>query len=775
MTHLRPPASGRPLRLAGVMAVTALAVSASVLPAWGADESSGVDIVNTETVQIYTDADGKVKSKRLYEQLVLSGDGEVRLTNPVDKGGLRNLDGFGGFDVRSGLQHVETTVDGEKAMRAVSSYSGALPLKVGVTYLLDGKKVSAADVVGESGRLEVRYRVENVSAKPTEVSYPDGQGGTVTETVDVPVPMVGSLTVNTPPNYRNVSSGEANLAGDGKGGTKLSFTMTLFPPIGSTTAEFGYTADITDGVVPRADISALPVNPLDSPTFKTAASSYQGGADTGAQLAAGATEIDANLLKLRDGAADLLAGLIQLHDGAGQLNEGLSKAAPGAQKLSDGLGKARDGGKKLADGAGKLAAGLGDADSGAKKLQSGASELNAGQRSLAGGLKQLNDGLAALPAGLQTMIDKVGTLDSAPSTTNLLGAIKMLSYGVQMPAGTADCSSAGADAGRCGVLDGIDATIQTIQSSTATATAVGTALATTAGTVCAASTAPVACVDAFNGTTGLGAQLTGILTANRDSIVAGLQRIKSGATAPGKLTDGFTLLRSKISTGNVAACAAGGACGLLEGLMVAKGGAEKARAGIGSGAAGCDAKASLQCGANALLAGTGQIVDGTDQLVGGTKKLRDGGRALSAGAGDLNDGLGQLDDGARELAGGLGDAADGIGRLEDGLGEASAGAPQLVDGAERLSAEGTQKLAAAGVDTAQSYGQMAAVIQAGATRADEERMIYGAPEGAMGLTAYSFVLQGEDGAGARNLTRGLLAGGLLALGSGAVFLRRRFI
>ena len=65
--------------------------------------------------------------------------------------------------------------------------------------------------------------------------------------------------------------------------------MTLFPPIGSTTAVFGYTADINDGVVPRAEISALPVNPLESPTFKTAAASYQGGADTGAKLTDGAT------------------------------------------------------------------------------------------------------------------------------------------------------------------------------------------------------------------------------------------------------------------------------------------------------------------------------------------------------------------------------------------------------------------------------------------------------------------------------------------------------
>ena len=137
------------------------------------------------------------------------------------------------------------------------------------------------------------------------MSFDDGKGGTVTKTVDVPIPMVGSLTTTAPENFTEVDSKQANMAGDGKGGTKLSFTMTLFPPLGSDTAEFGYTAKITDGVVPRADVTALPLNPLQSPTFASAGKSYQGGADTGIELADGATQIDENLLKLRDGASDL--------------------------------------------------------------------------------------------------------------------------------------------------------------------------------------------------------------------------------------------------------------------------------------------------------------------------------------------------------------------------------------------------------------------------------------------------------------------------------------
>src|SRR5450759_5244313 len=138
----------------------------------------------------------------------------------------------------------------------------------------------------------------------------------------------------------------------------LTYNMTLFGPIGSPTSEFGYSAKITDGAIPDATISALPVSPLDSPSFKGGAASYKSGAASGVTLTSGATKIDANVLKLRDGAQTLLAGLIQLRDGAAKLNQDLAgTAAPGAIKLADGAAQ-------LNSGAGQLAAGADTADAG---------------------------------------------------------------------------------------------------------------------------------------------------------------------------------------------------------------------------------------------------------------------------------------------------------------------------------------------------------------------------------------------------------------------------
>ena len=107
-----------------------------------------------------------------------------------------------------------------------------------------------------------------------------------------------------------------------------------------------------------------------------------------------------------------------------------------------------------------------------------------------------------------------------------------------------------------------------------------------------------------------------------------------------------------------------------------------------------------------------------------------------------------------------------------GLTKAAGSAPALPEGAQRLSDEGTKKLIAAGESTTSEYGELVSVIKAGAERGSAEKMAFGAPEDAVGLTAYSYIIQGEDGESGRNLTRAL--GGLAVFGAaGGMFLLRR--
>ena len=84
-----------------------------------------------------------------------------------------------------------------------------------------------------------------------------------------------------------------------------------------------------------------------------------------------------------------------------------------------------------------------------------------------------------------------------------------------------------------------------------------------------------------------------------------------------------------------------------------------------------------------------------------------------------------------------------------------------------------KKLIAAGESTTSEYGELVSVIKAGAERGSAEKMAFGAPEDAVGLTAYSYIIQDENGESGRNLTRAL--GGCGVGAAGGMFLLRRVV
>ncbi|MFI2754556.1 hypothetical protein ACGIF2_14710 [Cellulomonas sp. P22] len=782
------------LRRAGVATLglpLALLVAAAPATAAGAVRAaSDADVVvtNTETVQARLDANGRLQVARVYEQLAFTGHGTTTVSNPVSTKGLRNLDGFGGFTLEDGAMQTTVTVDGEKRLRTVSDFTGELPVRVAVEYLLDGEKVSPGAVVGRSGTLEVRYTVTNLTTRQDEVTYDDGTGKQVTATAETVVPVVGQLTTTLPSTFTAVTSDEANMAGDGRGGTKMSYTMTLFPPIGSPTAEFGYTAQITRGEIPPANVSVLPVSPLTSPSFKGGSASYAGGAASGVALTAGATEIDANLLKLRDGAATLLDGLLQLQAGADKLSAGLNDtAAPGAAKLAAGAATADDGAAALATGARSADAGAQQLATGAAALDTGLSSAGAKVPELLGGLTAVSDGLTTMDQGLAKMYDDIGGVPAQAKpiqdgittlkngVTSLLDGLTALQavqsslatvFGV-LSSTTATVSVA-TDATQMGALHQLFQGLAA-QTTDPTQQAQFQGLATLydPATYAAAPTTPVSLASAFKGLTGL----TSSIVAKVQGARCGLSNAASGACdpkAPG-LKEGLDL-----AAGGVDALTAGVVAKVRAGVGVA--GQTKAdgtlRGGVGSLSAGVG---QLSAGGKTLVGGLGQLSAGATALKSGSSQLAGGTSQLAAGSSKLAAGTGQLSVGANQLSAGLRTAADGSQTLAEGLGTAAGGAPALVDGAEQLSEQGTSVLVETGAATAADYGVKYAVIEAGAARAADESMAYGGPKGAESVTAYSIDIAGADGAGASSLGRGTAAIALFGLGGAlAAFARRRF-
>lgn len=426
----------------------------------GAATPGSPTVVNNETVSAELSSSGSVDTARLFNQLVVTGTGTASIADPTSPRGLRDLDGFSAPEVRDGQARYDIEVDGSEERRTVADFpADRLPVTVAAEYRLDGVEVSAADLVGRSGELEVRYTVENTTAEPTEISFIDFEGKTVTKTVDVVTPYVGQLTTTLPASFRELRSNRADIAGDGRGGHQVAFTMVLFTPIGSNQHLLTYKAQVTDAELPPARIQLVPVQPERKPELAFGQRGFEEGAASAATLAGGAGQVDAGLLALQKGAGELLGGLNQLRDGAQELNAGLAgTAVPGSAELADGLDQLDAGGNELSSGLGLLATGAGSLRTGLIKAESGAGDLSSGLGQLDDGAGELSKGLGAASTGARDLSSGLGQLDTGAETLSAgLGELK--DKAAPLGAGTAELAAGAAAlaAGISQIQDGVDA------------------------------------------------------------------------------------------------------------------------------------------------------------------------------------------------------------------------------------------------------------------------------------------------------------------------------
>ena len=778
-------------------------VLASPIGAAAAGDGPAI-VTNRETVQVDLHSSGAVDTARLFSQLVINGDGKATILDPTSGKNIRDLDGFSAPDVSNGVAKYVVDVHGRTSRRTVSDFTGKLPLTVKAEYFLDGKKKSAGDLVGKSGVLDVKYTVQNVSATPTEISYTVA-GKKITKTVDLVTPMVGQLTTTLPSTFTDIDTPRADVAGDGRGGQTLNWTMVLFEPIGQITQTFGYTARVKDLHLPAAKIQAVPVSPNRHPELAFGEKGFSDGAASGGNVAFAGATIDTNLGKLRDGAGQLLDGLSQLASGAAALKEGLAgSAAPGARKLADGLGQANDGGGKLstglvklASGAGQLSDGLGQAKAGSSKLAAGADQLGDGLTAVKDGSGKLAAGLGAASAGSEKLLDgsqdlatgagltaagasQLNTglqqisagLDALGSTTTGLPAAKaglqQLRLGIDHPVGATGPSDPG------GLLQGL----QTISGGLSQLNAT-TGLPAAKGGVDQVRNGLTAALDPNPANKGIAALTYGL--DHNPSVAdptAGLRQAIQSVQAPACLADpasatcttltaaiaGIDQLKLGISH-PVGAAGTSDLGGLVEqttaardglgqvssGLATAIGGVSALQAGVGAALLGV--QTSLLGGIDQLISGVTSAVTGVTQLAAGAKSAAAGSSALADGTAKVAAGAGQLSaEGAAPLADGLSQLLTGSLALDAGLGKLATGGGQAVDGVHAID-DGLTKLDAGG-----------------------KQLAAGANEASTGATALSSGLeqlyaggqQLADGLGAAADGSGKLADGLnQAKGGGA--------
>ncbi len=413
------------------------------------EEFSSAKPKKEETVYAKIDGSGSVKSVTVSDQLK-NISAQSKLEDISDLQDIVNVKGDEAFSTM-GSNVVWDTADADICYQGTTTKE--LPVGIKISYKLDGKDISAADLKGKSGHVTIRYTYENKSGSQGKASTPF---------------MMATGLILDEETFKNVTVENGKLISDGERNMVIGYGLpamknilgiedkdvdipdyfevgadvTEYEPVqGLTIAtnnifndmntdDFDSLDDLQDSMDELQDASNQLVsgsgelkNGID--TLLASSGTLTEGID---QLVAGGGDLQAGTSELADGSVELADGSKELADGNAKLADGSKELADGNSKLADGTRQLYDGTKTLASGAGELSAGLKSAASqtsgvllsGAEELKKGIGKLERGM----GSLSKLGDGIAQLNAGMN---GKPGLKEGA---AEVAGGIDQLAKGL---------------------------------------------------------------------------------------------------------------------------------------------------------------------------------------------------------------------------------------------------------------------------------------------------------------------------------------------------------
>lgn len=288
-----------------------------------------------ESVYVDMDADGNITS--VVSSVYLGNPSkEDSLTDYTTLTNIKNIAGLDSPTVEG--QAVTFKADGEDVIYQGNGEGDALPFSISITYTLDGKRVQAAELAGQSGHLCITIQVTNREMHTVTVDE---------EAVDMYVPFTVICMYTFDETFSNVTT-SGKLTNQAGANTVMG---VLMPGLRESLDDLE-NESITDTLTIETDVRNLS---LPEATIIGAVGlvdeSDLSGIDDVQELMDGLDEMEDATRELRDGAKEL-------RDGSQEYTDGTVEFADGARELADGALEAADGGAKLTDGIGQTYDGI---------------------------------------------------------------------------------------------------------------------------------------------------------------------------------------------------------------------------------------------------------------------------------------------------------------------------------------------------------------------------------------------------------------------------------
>ncbi len=317
-------------------------------------------LAKEETVYVWANADGSTR-KIVVSDWLKNPTGAESLVDVSELTDIENVNGDETFVPEKNSVKVWDT-DGADIYYQ-GSIEKELPVKLTITYLLDGKEISPENLAGKSGKLTMRFAYANEQYEYAQVE------GTRTK-VYVPFAVVTGMLLDNEV-FTNVEVSGGKLINDGDRMVVMGYALPgLQENLGVDSEKldfpesFEVTADVKDFEM------GMTVTIATNDLFDSVDMDNEDLVD-GLNGALG--ELTDAMAQLMDGSSQLYDGLCTLLEKSGELVAGIDKLSDGAQQLRNGVGSLDEGAAKLQNGTASLQAGL-------NTLVSKNGELNGGAR-----------------------------------------------------------------------------------------------------------------------------------------------------------------------------------------------------------------------------------------------------------------------------------------------------------------------------------------------------------------------------------------------------------
>ena len=624
-------------RVGGVL-VSVLLATAPLSPTL-AYAAASVD--KTETVHVQTDPTGTV-SQVTVEDLLAN---DAQADQLQDRSTLQDI--VPKDDDQSFAQGADGSLTWTTKGKQVS-YEGSTsqqpPVRISVSYQLDGAPVDPSKLAGASGHLDIRIDYANESQSTRTV-------GSEQRTMSTPFVCM-TIAMLDSDVFRNVVVENGRLVDDsgalaviGLATPGLKESLDLDPDT--------IDLDLPDHLTISADVTDLALDPIYTivtPELFTDIDTDDLNLDTG-DLNEGTDKLEDAMGKLIDGSSALGSALRQLASGSDQINGGVAEFISKISALPSGMTQLTEGIKGLSDG-------ITVASGAASQLSEGASGVSALAQGSLGGIDQAK-------VAVSTAAGKVGELKEA------LKGIQDTKKAV----GDASSAAAKAHEAASDAHEGLSAVSSDVEQQKA---AVADSLDQASAKLDGLGTISI------EGLTE--EQQEQLDQANAAIAAAKADASEQIAAARGGL-DSVTVtlpesLETDIETLDTATKQLDESKGKIGGSAQALDGADRASEAIGG------AQASLDAARGALEG----VAGGSSSVSDGAARLASALDQASTGASQLSGAMGGLSDAAPKMLDGMGALAQGLGQLSTGLKATADGSDQLTDGLSTFDQEGIAKL-----------------------------------------------------------------------------------